>query len=127
MADAATSTLAPAATAWAAVESLIPPSTCTLRLNPQPVHVAGQGGTAPHRLDDHGPDGDLWHKPAVHHVHVDGVGATPLRRADLLTQPGEVGAEDAGGNAHHAGHGRTSCTRRPWMYTWMIVFPRLRI
>src|SRR2546422_8868398 len=82
-------------------------------LDDHQMHVDRQGGTAPHRVDDHGTDGDLWYKPAVHHVHMDGAFATPLRSADLLVQPGKVGGEDAAPNAHVASHGRTSCTRRP--------------
>ena len=49
-------------------------------------------------LDDHRPHAEIGDEVSVHHVDVDAVGPGRGDLADELTEPGEVGGEDGGGN-----------------------------
>lgn len=57
------------------------------------------GGDAAHRLHDRGAERDVGHEMPVHDVDMDPVGAGRIDGADLLTQFGEVGGQDRGGDA----------------------------
>src|SRR3989344_3934627 len=57
-------------------------------------------------LADHRPEGQVGHVMVVHHVEVDPVRAGVDHVAHLFAQAGEVGREDAGGDAEGAWVGR---------------------
>ncbi len=63
-------------------------------LDDHQMHVEGQGGGAPHRLDDQRAHGDVRHEPPVHHIDMNPVGAARLHRLDLIGEIAEVGRED---------------------------------
>ena len=54
--------------------------------------------------DDVGPEREVRHELAVHHVPLDAVDAGRLERGDLLAEAGEVGGQHAGGDLD-PGHG----------------------
>ncbi len=56
------------------------------------------------RLAHHRAEGEGGHVMVVHHVEVDPVGAGGDDGLHLVAQPGEVGREQAGGDAEGAGH-----------------------
>src|SRR2546427_10767641 len=51
-----------------------------------------------------GAEGQVRHEPAVHHIHMQPVGTPGQHRAHLLGEPGQVGAKDAGSDAHAIAH-----------------------
>jgi hypothetical protein len=54
------------------------------------VAVERQMGHLAQALDHHWPNGDVGHKMAVHHIHVDDGSAAPAGRGDLIRQMGEI-------------------------------------
>ena len=75
------------------------------------------------RFADHRSDGQIRHVVVVHHVEVDPVGAGGDHILDLVTQTGEVGRQDGGGDAVGGAHGLrlsqlahagTSDGTKPW-------------
>ena len=59
------------------------------------------------RLDRRGAEGEVGHEMPVHHVDMDPIGALRLDGLDLLTEVGEIGREDGGGDLDGTveGHG----------------------
>ena len=116
-----------------------------LGLHHHQVHVHRQRGGPPDRLDHQGPDGDVGHEAAVHHVHVHVVRSGELDGLHLVVKPAEVSRENRRRDAHPVRHGArgspvwrrlhhvlSGCSRspdrrtsRPWITTRMRT-PRRR-
>ena len=77
-----------------------------LGLDDHEVDVEGKLRHLAHRFDHDGPDGDVGHEPAVHHVDVDDVRARLLDRPNLFRKPTKIGRQDGGCDSHtaHARH-----------------------
>ena len=61
-----------------------------LGLDDHEMHIDGFRGRPPDGLQHNGPEGDIGHEPAVHHIHMDPVGAGRIDRAHLFAQPREI-------------------------------------
>ncbi len=68
------------------------------------VHVERQLGVRPQRCQHRRAEADIRHEMPVHDVEMQPVGTGGLDRRDLLSEPGEVGGEQAGGDGD-VGHG----------------------
>ena len=66
----------------------------------------GTDAVRPAGGDDVGPEGEVGHEHAVHHVPLDAVDAGLLQGDALLAEPGEVGGEHRGDDRDRAGHDR---------------------
>ena len=61
---------------------------------------SGTVGDPAERADDRRAEGQIGNEVPVHDVHVDPLRAAGDGALDLLAQPAEIGAQDAGGDAH---------------------------
>jgi len=79
-----------------------------------------QMGLEPHRRPapaggDHvGPEGQVGHEVAIHHIPLDAVDARLLEGGDVVAEPGEVGREDGGDDQRRAGRHTTDDTHTSW-------------
>ena len=69
----------------------------------------GMVGQPAQRADQRGAEGQVGHEVPVHHIDMQPVGAAFRGPLDLLRQPAQIGAQNAGGDPH--GHGAGSGPR----------------
>src|SRR4030095_15620274 len=74
-----------------------------LRFLDHQVHVERRVGELPQGAKHRRAEGQVGHKPAVHHIDVKPLGSAGQCGLDLFLQPSEVGAEQAGGDPHRHG------------------------
>ena len=77
------------------------------------VRLEGDVDVRPTGLDHVGPEGQVRHEHAVHHVELDPVDAGLLERDALLAEPGEVGRQDRRGDLDVSGAHRVTFCARP--------------